>query len=466
MTGPRALALAVGVCLSIGLASSAQAATAGVPLACPSATLCVGTDAAESTIYPTFLPTKLVMSDPRTDATTATRTAPDGLLVHDVRCPSEARCFALLQAKDAGRHAPVSGAVFDPRTGGALDAVEIPGSRLGGLDCPTVTQCTTTYAIWDTGQFPQPMSFWQATFDPANAAAATHTQLQKRGDPEAFMGGVGPVCASTTRCVLYATASGSEGTNGMLFSFDPTGSSPVAKATLPGISMGGLACPRADACVITGDRASARPKVEGLVHSVAPADLTQIASVQTPYLVGAVTCPAARCYAKTIAGKRFEAGLLTIDAVRLGDPPSLRVLHAPGYGTGVTCLLDDRCWMTHGAGGWYRSTATFDPVTGKGAPKRPDFTPASIKVTARERVSLSPRFLGGAVGYPIVARLTRESKVVDRGSFTTGFNQTFVWKVGRLKPGRYVADFTLAPEALAKGMKQIDVEIAIRVTRP
>lgn len=468
MSGPRALALAVGVMLSFGLASSAQAAIIGIPFECPSPGLCVGTDAAESPPSGQhFLPTKLVVFDPRTKATVATRTAGDGLGVHYVRCASEVQCVALLQSSTGDIHSPVFVASFDPRTGGALNAVEVPDARLGGFDCPSPAQCTVTYMVYDSGPYPQANSFWQATFDPANAAAATRIPLSRRGDPGGMLSGGGLVCASTSRCVLQSTASSSEGSEVRLVSFDPGGSGPVAKTTLPGVVLGGLACPRADACVVTGKKDSRLSPIngEGFVSSFAPADLSQTTMVETPYWVDTVTCSATRCYAKTIGS---AAGLLTIDPSRLGDPPSLRVLHTPGFFTELACLLDDRCWLT--VRGHFVLSTTFDPVTGKGAPKRPRVTPESIKVTSRMRVSLTPQF-SNAVGFPIEGRLTRENKVVDKGSFTVGMNQTIAWKVGRLKPGRYVASFTLGKAGLKLGLdrgyvESFDVEIAIRVTRP
>jgi hypothetical protein len=475
MIGPRTLALAVGALwMLFGLAPAAHAASVGIPIECASPGLCVGTDAAETSMEaPYFDPTRLVVFDPRTNAAVATRSADAGLAVGDVECFSEARCFAMLFSKTGTIDSPAYGAVFDPRSSGPLTPVEIPGANLASsLDCPSPVQCTMTYSTYDPpprGPDGVPLSsgaanaLWQTTFDPANPAAATRTKLQERSAPGAILIAGQLQCASTARCVAIANLN-----EGRVISFDPGASSPVTTATLPGLTLRGLACPRADACIVTGKptaSVNADERPQGFVRRFAPADPSQAtATVTTPHWVDEVRCPAGRCYAKTI-GKGYIGGLLTIDVAQLSqDTPSLRVLHSPALTADWACPLADRCWL--GVYGWYTTVATFNPLTGAGAPRRPGFTPASLTVTSRQRVSLSPRFEVPVVGAPIRARLFRGTKVVDKGTFTTGLNRTIVWKIGRLKPGRYVADFEFAPEALARGLQQRDDQIAIRVKRP
>jgi hypothetical protein len=44
----------------------------------------------------------------------------------------------------------------------------------------------------------------------------------------------------------------------------------------------------------------------------------------------------------------------------------------------------------------------------------------------------------------VSARLTRSGKLSKRATLKIGADQSFSWKIGRLKPGTYVARFVVA----------------------
>jgi hypothetical protein len=372
-----------------------------------------------------------------------------GNQVDGLSCPSTSQCTLVDYRGPGGGGAAVT---FNPLYPGTPSATLLDASGLTSISCPATTQCT---AIGVGSVY---------TFDPAAP-----------GSPARYSPTVGMVdvdCPSQSQCTAIETASENE--PGRAVTFDPT--APGSPPLFP-IDDGGrvrqLACPSSTQCTVVdgaGKVATFNPVAPGPPAPVKISDLpgfsidcpttSQCTAMFTnpyggpsyaltfdpgsPAATTSTTLPVAsldvNCPSSTQCTSGGVRQATTFNPTAGGTPTPLSLIDGTASSISgiryIDCPTRSQCTGVDYGG----NEVTFDPDP----PKPPPATPRRLSVSARKSVRVVGVVKNAKAGTKVAARLTGSGKLRKRATLKIGDDQSFSWKIGRLKPGTYVARFVVA----------------------
>jgi hypothetical protein len=127
---------------------------------------------------------------------------------------------------------------------------------------------------------------------------------------------------------------------------------------------------------------------------------------------------------------------LTTQSVTSFDPRSpsgAKTTEVASYGS-IGCLREDRCFVYSGRESTGITSLTpFDPA----APTEPLPTPSRVTVTSTTPVRLTSTLRGVKQAARVKAELIKGKNVLRKVALRAGDEGSVVWKLGKLRAGRY-----------------------------
>jgi hypothetical protein len=150
----------------------------------------------------------------------------------------------------------------------------------------------------------------------------------------------------------------------------------------------------------------------------------------------AIDCPSdSQC---TVAGTHSA---ITFDPKVPGTPKPLELNTGPvsDWINGLTylaCPTTAQCTAADAGG----KEVTFDPVP----PPPPKATPKTLSLTSKKVAAIVGVLPSAKPGDKVTARLSQGAKVRKRATLKVADDTSVTWRLGRLRPGTYVARFVVA----------------------
>jgi hypothetical protein len=102
----------------------------------------------------------------------------------------------------------------------------------------------------------------------------------------------------------------------------------------------------------------------------------------------------------------------------------------------VACPTTEQCTGADAGG----KEVTFDPVP----PPPPKATPKALSLTSKKVATIVGVVPSAKPGDKVTARLTQGAKVRKRATLKVADDTSVTWRLGRLRPGVYLARFVVA----------------------
>jgi hypothetical protein len=331
----------------------------------------------------------------------ATLLDPSGMT--SISCPATTQCTAT---------AIGSVYTFDPAAPGS-PAPYRPTTGMVDVDCPSLSQCTAI----ETRSENEPGR--AVTFDPTAPGSPPLFPIDEGGRVRRLS------CPSSTQCTVVDSA-------GKVATFNPVAPGPPAPVKISELSAFSIDCPTTSQCTTIVANPYGGPSYALTFNPGSPAATI---SNTLPGATLEVDCPSST---QCTAGGINQA--TTFDPTASRTPTPLSLTDATGSShvaiNYIDCPTLSQCTGVAAEG----TEVTFDPTP----PKPPAATPRKLSVTARKSVRVVGVVKNGKAGTKVSARLTGSGKLRKRATLKIGADQSFSWKIGRLKPGTYVARFVVA----------------------